>query len=28
VLGTKKTTIQNHSERGLAKLRDALGVTQ
>lgn len=28
VLGTKKTTVQNHSERGLARLRDALGVSQ
>ena len=26
VLGTKKTTVQNHAERGLAKLRTALGV--
>jgi DNA-directed RNA polymerase specialized sigma24 family protein len=28
LLGTKKTTVQNHAERGLAKLRDALGVTR
>lgn len=28
LLGTKKTTIQNHAERGLAKLRSALGVTR
>lgn len=27
LLGTKKTTVQNHAERGLAKLRNALGVT-
>lgn len=27
LLGTKKTTVQNHTERGLAKLRDALGVS-
>jgi RNA polymerase sigma-70 factor (ECF subfamily) len=26
LLGTKKTTVQNHAERGLAKLRRALGV--
>jgi DNA-directed RNA polymerase specialized sigma24 family protein len=28
LLGTKKTTVQNHAERGLAKLRNALGVTR
>ncbi len=28
LLGTKKTTVQNHAERGLTKLRNALGVTQ
>jgi DNA-directed RNA polymerase specialized sigma24 family protein len=27
LLGTKKTTVQNHVERGLAKLRRTLGVT-
>ena len=27
LLGTKKTTVQNHAERGMAKLRAALGVT-
>jgi len=27
VLGIEKTTVQNHSERGLALLRKALGVT-
>ncbi len=28
LLGTKKTTVQNHAERGLTKLRNALGVSQ
>jgi DNA-directed RNA polymerase specialized sigma24 family protein len=28
LLGTKKTTVQNHAERGLTKLRNALGVTR
>ncbi|MGA9276797.1 RNA polymerase sigma factor [Ilumatobacter sp.] len=28
LLGTKKTTVQNHAERGLTKLRHALGVTR
>lgn len=28
LLGTKKTTVQNRAERGLAKLRSALGVTR
>jgi DNA-directed RNA polymerase specialized sigma24 family protein len=28
LLGTKKTTVQNHAERGLTKLRIALGVSQ
>jgi DNA-directed RNA polymerase specialized sigma24 family protein len=28
LLGTKKTTVQNHAERGLTKLRTALGVTR
>ena len=27
LLGTKKTTVQNHAERGLARLRKELGVT-
>ena len=26
VLGLKKSTVQNHAERGLAKLRSSLGV--
>lgn len=26
LLGTKKTTVQNHAERGLTKLRNSLGV--
>jgi len=28
LLGTKKTTVQNHAERGLTKLRNALGVAR
>ena len=28
LLGTKKSTVQNHAERGLTKLRNALGVAQ
>ena len=26
LLGTTKTTVQNHAERGLARLRKSLGV--
>lgn len=28
LLGTKKSTVQNHAERGLTQLRNALGVTR
>jgi DNA-directed RNA polymerase specialized sigma24 family protein len=28
LLGTKKTTVQNHAERGLTKLRNTLGVSR
>jgi DNA-directed RNA polymerase specialized sigma24 family protein len=28
LLGTTKTTVQNHAERGLARLRKSLGVVQ